>query len=195
MNAAAKAKKRSSVWILGIFLLVIAAPMIAASFMINHGQSKIHYNNQGNLISGHKNITHITLHNISQDTPLPGKDLLGKWWLVYVGPQICQETCYDILYNMRQIRTALGKDASRLERLYIADNLNENYPEIKQVRINAQDFDHLFGSISDKDNRDMVGELYIIDPKGNIMMQYDVDMPPKAILSDLKRLLKVSKIG
>ncbi|HEV2700541.1 MAG TPA: hypothetical protein VGV09_02840, partial [Steroidobacteraceae bacterium] len=37
--------------------------------------------------------------------------------------------------------------------------------------------------------------LYIVDPLGNLMMRYDVRLPPEGLLEDLKRLLRLSQIG
>ena len=37
--------------------------------------------------------------------------------------------------------------------------------------------------------------IYIIDPIGNFVFRYGADGNPKDILSDLKRLLKMSQIG
>jgi hypothetical protein len=39
------------------------------------------------------------------------------------------------------------------------------------------------------------GRIYIVDPLGNLMMSYAPDAPPKALLQDLRKLLKLSHIG
>jgi hypothetical protein len=39
------------------------------------------------------------------------------------------------------------------------------------------------------------GRIYIVDPLGNLMMSYAPDAPQKALLEDLKKLLKLSHIG
>jgi len=39
------------------------------------------------------------------------------------------------------------------------------------------------------------GRIYLVDPLGNLMMSYPGDAPPKSILTDLERLLKLSHIG
>lgn len=39
------------------------------------------------------------------------------------------------------------------------------------------------------------GRIYIIDPLGNLMMSYAPGAPPKGLLEDLKKLLKLSRIG
>jgi predicted proteasome-type protease len=37
--------------------------------------------------------------------------------------------------------------------------------------------------------------LYLIDPAGNLMMTYPAVNDPSSILSDMRRLLKISQIG
>ena len=39
------------------------------------------------------------------------------------------------------------------------------------------------------------GRIYIVDPLGNLMMSYARNAPDKALLEDLKKLLKLSHIG
>ena len=39
------------------------------------------------------------------------------------------------------------------------------------------------------------GKFYIIDPFGNLIMSYSADSDPDDLISDLKRLLRYSRIG
>ena len=39
------------------------------------------------------------------------------------------------------------------------------------------------------------GRIYIVDPLGNLMMSYAPNAPQKALLEDLRKLLKLSHIG
>jgi hypothetical protein len=39
------------------------------------------------------------------------------------------------------------------------------------------------------------GQVYLVDPLGNLMMSYPESMDPKGLFSDLKRLLKNSWAG
>ncbi|MGB5493165.1 MAG: hypothetical protein WBM97_01625, partial [Sedimenticolaceae bacterium] len=40
------------------------------------------------------------------------------------------------------------------------------------------------------------GEQYfLVDPLGNLMMFYDLSVPTKGMMNDLRKLLKVSQIG
>lgn len=198
--------KNTKALVLLLMLLVIAGPFLFAWVLLQKSESKqFRLNNHGELISPVQNINHFTLLSLDKDKKenISANSLNGKWWLVYVAPKHCQEECHNTLYNMRQIRTALGKQSRKLDRLFIARPdcpsslceafLDENYPDMRKVTLNAQDFSTLLKPISDKAERDMIGELYLIDPKGNAMMHFSVETPPKDILTDIKRLLRNSR--
>ena len=55
--------------------------------------------------------------------------------------------------------------------------------------------DHYLGSNRFIEVQKMPEGIYIIDPIGNFVFRYGADGNPKDILSDLKRLLKMSQIG
>jgi cytochrome oxidase Cu insertion factor (SCO1/SenC/PrrC family) len=192
--------------VLMLFLAVLIGPFLFAYVLVQKSQNhQFRMSNHGDLIIPVRSIAKTTFYDLGKKEKFSSEKLAGKWWLVYVSPPKCQHTCQDILYNMRQIRTALGKDAPRVERLFIAHPdchlsvcevyLGQSYPDMQRAQIKTKDFDILFGNISNISERESVGEMFIIDPNGNIMMHYSADMEAKAILSDMKRLLKSSKIG
>jgi hypothetical protein len=39
------------------------------------------------------------------------------------------------------------------------------------------------------------GRIYLVDPLGNLFMSYPADAPDKALLTDLRKVLKLSHIG
>jgi ABC-type Fe3+-hydroxamate transport system substrate-binding protein len=39
------------------------------------------------------------------------------------------------------------------------------------------------------------GRIYLVDPLGNLLMSYSPGAPDKALLSDVKKLLRLSHIG
>jgi hypothetical protein len=76
------------------------------------------------------------------------------------------------LEAMRQVRLALGRDASRIE-VVVAPPA-----ELAKAGITL-DPDH----------------IYLADPHGNVMMRWPASPDLKRMLEDLKRLLKASQIG
>jgi len=95
---------------------------------------------------------------------------------------------------MQQVRESLGREKQRVSNLLIvkkdfngSDNkeILEKYNKIKFLEIIEKDF---FKKI--KKNH-----LYIIDPLGNIFMYYDKDFDAKGLKKDIKKILKISRIG
>ncbi|MGB5671107.1 MAG: hypothetical protein WBM71_11195, partial [Sedimenticolaceae bacterium] len=39
------------------------------------------------------------------------------------------------------------------------------------------------------------GQLFLVDPLGNLMMYYNLEVPAKGMMRDLQKLLKISQIG
>ncbi|MCS5710080.1 SCO family protein [Candidatus Berkiella aquae] len=189
--------KHQKIIILLIFLITLGPFGFAYTLYKKGNKAQLKLNNHGDLIT--------PVINVEKNQAISGEQLLGKWWLVYVGPKNCRLECHDMLYNLKQIRTALGKDTPRVERLFIAHPncdksvcetfISDNYPDMKRITMPLADFNQLFAGLSQHFEREMVGEVYIIDPKGNLMMRYSADSQARDILSDVKRLLRTSKIG
>ena len=123
----------------------------------------------------------------------------GKWTLLYLGSAVCDLYCEASLFKMRQVRLSLGRERQRVQRIYlgldnnsdtqIIDEVLTNYPQLLVVWFaEEQLYNHLplFKDLS-------TNEIY--DPLGNIMMRYSKYATAKGMKKDLKRLLKLSKIG
>ena len=119
-----------------------------------------------------------------------------KWTLLYVDAGGCGETCRRKLYETRQVRIALDRDMTRVQRVFIAlgdccdtEFLSREHPDLITVR--AEQADALVTALPEAGT----GRVYVVDPHGNLMMYYASDSAPKGMLEDIKRLLKLSHIG
>ena len=129
--------------------------------------------------------------------------LRGHWVLVYLGSAgQCDSGCQTALYDMRQVRLALGKDMNRVVTLLLLDEM----PEDGLRRwLTAEHAAMLLGSADAKTQNSLseaFGQpgqpgdwVYLLDPLGNLLMRYPVTVDPGGMLKDLKRLLRLSKIG
>jgi len=109
-----------------------------------------------------------------------------RWWLWMVTPG-CELNCQDQVQKMQALHKLLNRDVDRLRRGYTgpagADlpGWMDQYPGLAPVGI---------------DDRAAVKDgIYIVDPNGNLVLYYPLDVNPKPVLEDLKKLLKVSQIG
>lgn len=135
-------------------------------------------------------------------TDLAGKTfssdaLRGKWLLVTVQPPSCDQTCQRSIYYMRQVRLTQGKNAARVERLWLLSGAGVPDPRLLAEHAGLlvarpQDASWL-GLLPAKGERS--AHIYLIDPLGNIVLRYDQDADPKGMIKDLTRLLGVSTIG
>ncbi len=124
--------------------------------------------------------------------------LEGKWSVIVFGDPGCESSaCQQSLYKTRQVHIALGKDADRLTRLYVApeppalsEELINMHPEVYWLETSQKE---LIKTMSLK--KWPANQFFVVDPLGNIIMQYDAEQPGGDLLKDLKKLLKASNIG
>jgi len=124
--------------------------------------------------------------------PLPESYFLGHWTLVYVLDGRCEEPCALALYHMRQVRIALGKDMARVRRLLLVES--DPVPELRVML----ERDHPGIDVFVAESRapfEFDGAVHVVDPLGNLMLYYSPGAEPKGMIEDLKRLLKLSKVG
>lgn len=140
----------------------------------------------------------------SNGDKLGQEDLEGKWTLLYIDGWDCDTGCVDALYNTRQIRLALGKEMDRVQRLFLVNgpccdmrDLGQEHPDLRIAWLDGPGRQAIADVLPHEDNVDPLvsGKIYLIDPLGNLMMSYGPRSEPKGILSDMKKLLKLSHIG
>ncbi|MEM7195033.1 MAG: SCO family protein [Pseudomonadota bacterium] len=123
-----------------------------------------------------------------------------RWTIIHIMGAVCDSSCETSLYNTRQTRIALGKDMDRVQRLLISPDeqmlsgLSTEHPDA----IRALTIDPALGSqlqtifSNHAKHRD---DAVLVDPIGNAMMIIPVELNPSLLLKDLKKLMKLSKIG
>jgi hypothetical protein len=121
-----------------------------------------------------------------------------KWLLLYIVANSCDADCAKALYNMRQIRTATGKDMDRVQCAALTFQAQDSHlqsllaSEFKGTAhwlISPQNFQKF------SQEKSFGNGIYIADPLGNVMMFYPQRVDPMGIFKDLTRLLKLSHIG
>lgn len=127
--------------------------------------------------------------------PLDIAKLKGKWVMAYVGSGACPKACQDLLYFMRQSRTAQGKEMDRIERLWLltddvvpAAGLQAYHAGLHYLKPAASPVPQFAGS-------ETGAYLYMIDPLGHLMMRWPQNPDPRRMIKDIKLLLKASQIG
>lgn len=123
------------------------------------------------------------------------------WTLLYWLSNDCNSLCERSLYHMRQVRLALGKDANRVQTVLALDSpppqglsdwLAGEHAAMARIQADGALPTFLADVFAAGDPE---GWIYLVDPLGNLLMRYAGDGDPSGMLDDLKRLLKLSRIG
>lgn len=187
----------------GLFL-IFTLPLLLARYVYHHPHIIKGQTNKGELLHPPLQLMQLPLYVGPTWTLFDKSVLKGKWAIAYVTAAPCDTTCQQKLYKMRQIRTALGKERARVNRLLILTT--DNRATVKSSNLDAQlakDYRGTFFAVGKADalrtffklSATQFDNFYVIDPIGNIMLSYPADASPDAIFKDLKHLLKVSQIG
>ena len=130
--------------------------------------------------------------------------LRGKWSWIYVGDGACDERCRKVLYLTRQSRVALNKDMDRAQRVFLVTAnccddvfLAREHPDLVVALLGSVESAALLEPFPAYDGVPVgtAGRVYLVDPLGNLLMSYAATAPDKALLEDLKKLLRLSHIG
>jgi len=122
----------------------------------------------------------------------------GKWTLIYIGDGRCDEACRKALVFGRQSRLALNNEMTRVQRVFLATGncCDNDYFAREQAGLVALDASSPEASaLLAQFPEQRETSLFIVDPLGNLMMRHDASHTTKDLLSDLKKLLKLSHIG
>ena len=143
-----------------------------------------------------------TLMSMSSPDWLPNRD---KWQLFYQLPDVCEESCQGALFTLKQLPLAVGANRHRVSSLVI---MSERQFSDLPLALDKQLQDLDIWLLKDE-QQTMADDLslgtnaiYLSDPLGSVVLGYPT--PPtqtevlkqgKALLKDLTRLLKLSRIG
>jgi hypothetical protein len=194
-------KPRSLIPLWMLIALFALPPMAAWLFFFNPQWLPEGRTNHGDLIEPPRQVSGLTLHT-ADGAPFDWQTLKELWTLTLVSEGSCDAACIEALIEVRQIRRATGANRQRIERALIL--LPDNRGRLELPNLEGLEGTHLL--IADADQRDTLLALFpvdfsqqsiplfMIDPRGDLMMSHDTSMiPAKQILQDLEKLLKASQ--
>ena len=124
------------------------------------------------------------------------------WRLVYVVPASCDEACHNALFSINQVWLALGRETDRVKALAVVTeasdlpaDMAEKYRNVESLSVNLQTVEKMFNPVG-------TDGIFIVDTLQNVILRYPLQaeqqqavMHSREILSDVKKLLKLSRIG
>jgi cytochrome oxidase Cu insertion factor (SCO1/SenC/PrrC family) len=123
-----------------------------------------------------------------------GGDAAGKWLLVVAGNGACEAECVAQLRNLRSIQVSLGREIGRMRRVVLTSEETSALAALRAEQPDLMQADPTAGWVSAL-SPGTHHRVFLVDPAGNLMMQYAPGAEPKGIRADLERLLKYSWIG
>lgn len=169
--------KKALIHIIAIMVIGIL-PWVFAWLTYHHPTIWHHpTSNVGQLVQPIVSMKEISLH------PKLTPSERNKWLLALVTPE-CDEACRLTVERLKNLKKASGKYYDRIELLVISEKkFPHAMPGVTYHRANVT------GVLSHKNH------LYLVDPKGNMVLYYSRPVAYKGVLKDLKHLLRFSQIG
>lgn len=137
------------------------------------------------------------------------QDLEPRWTMVLVNRgAVCDASCQERLYFTRQVHIALGKEFNRVQRVLLttlpleavhltepgtedqrrlAAYLDREHQGLVPLTMASDDIARHFTELTASE-----AQWFLVDPAGWLMMRFDDSLGYKAVISDLKFLLKNS---
>ena len=179
-------RRRKGRWLLVGLVIIFALPAIIAKTVLDQ-----HWYNEGATNTGLLIEPRVTLSDLSIDFEDPNQG----WLIGYVAPQNCNQLCEQQLHYIKQSYLALGKNRERVTPVIFALSYEGN---------NTVDQEAFIQVISNQQLTNRLGEasIVVIDPLGQLVMVYESvaqseELVPqsKGLIHDLRKLLKLSRVG
>ena len=129
-------------------------------------------------------------------------EIPGHWLIINVIPADgCSQLCLEAIYKTKQIQLMLNKELTRTRRVVLvfkdvaADTAAQWWrDDIRLLRVKPSA--GLVKKLTEiRQGNVPEGMLFIMDPLGNLMMQYEPGFDPYEVKNDLMHLLRISQIG
>lgn len=180
-------------------LIALCVAPVVASYLAYYVWQPTGRGNYGTLIDPQRTVPATLQLRELDGTPFPASQLRGQWFMVTVDRGHCAEACQQKLWNMRQVRTATGRERDRIDRVLLL--IDEEPPttmllrEYEGTRVLRADAAQLRSFLPLDAGMALEGPIWLIDPLGNLMLRWPPGAEPKGIKRDLDKVLKASRIG
>lgn len=174
-----------------LLLVVFIVPVILAKFALEYDWFNKGATNRGTLL----------------EPTLDGTALLEEtephWHFVYVLPETCDQACLNSIYVISQVKTAIGRESDRVSVAFI-ETENSDVVGVNSVKENAanQLLQKDLEIVNKVFNQVATNGIFISDTLNNIVLSYPTNedkekaiMHSRDMLADMKKLLKLSRIG
>jgi cytochrome oxidase Cu insertion factor (SCO1/SenC/PrrC family) len=164
---------RLNFWLIWLFG---AGPMLLAMLLYFNGFSPSATSQRGALLQPGQTLSDWKLIDRKGDAWQAN----GKWQLLLTSDTACTGRCAYWQTQLPQVNQALGKDRDRVLWTLVSSARSTSKSTVQ---------------LSSEQLPPLGDAMWLADPFGNLVLHYSLEQSPKDLLKDLKRLLKVSRIG
>lgn len=192
------------IWI----ILVCLAPVIfalAAYYVPSLGFRPDEASNYGKILEPQRPVPSAeTLGLKTEDgQPFDLASLKGQWVLASADQGACPESCVTKLFILRNSHASQGKNVERLSRIwFVTDNapipqeVRDAYQGTIIVRADPQKLaTFLAPGATLPAEQALAAPMWIIDPLGNLMLEFPENAEPVRVRKDISKLIYNSRIG
>ena len=191
------ARNKSGRWKMIAVLLVCASPVILSYFTyyVVRPEGRRNY---GELVNPQRPLPTMATTDLNGK---PGQltALKNQWLLINVANAACEAACQQRLYLQRQLRESLGKNKTRLERVWLITDAADVDVRLKPALTEAVALRVPAAAVAEwlppAASQLVEDHLYVVDPLGNLMMRFPANMDAAGAAKakrDLDRLLRAS---
>lgn len=180
-----EAVRKSRIKLLSLIAL-FALPAILAKVILMNNWYNSGVTNKGVLID-----PTASYDSLGAENPLENK----SWQLAYLVPAECGDVCQAQVEIMRQSYIALGRYRNRVEPVLLMSSDSDSSIEPLEGFIQIPVSKKFLTELSPSD-------YVIVDPRGQLVMRYpeiedteNLSIQNKGLLADLRKLLKLSRVG
>lgn len=203
------APAKRSMWPLYAILLMALAPVVAAVlayFVPQLGLRPEGHNNYGRILDPQRPLPTAQALPLTtlEGQPFDIASLKGKWILVTADDADCPESCVRKLFILRNSHASQGKNVDRLTRVWfvtddaqVPQQVLDAYVGTHMLRADPASLaaflaaDHSGPQAAEA----LRNHMWVIDPLGNLMMEFPPNADPIEVRDDIVKLLKRSRIG
>jgi hypothetical protein len=178
-------------------LIAITALPIVAAYVVYYVAPPSGRTNYGTLIEPQRPTPVVPMTKID-GTAFDLRELRGNWVFVMVDSGDCDQRCEGKLLMMRQQRTMTGKDRDQIERVWLIPDqvplsimLMREFEGTHFIRTPLQPLRD-FLALPDGADAKLQDHIWVIDPRGNLMLRWPKNAEPKGVKRDVAQLLKVA---
>jgi len=184
-NTSNQKNRRSLLLLLTVFIL----PLLLAKLALDNQWLNVGVTNQGKLITQPLTLDELGIDNKAFDK---------KWLIIYRLPNTCPDICLHSIETVHNSYVALGKDMPRVSAVLLKDDI---FTDQQSQQLSKSQWTILALTPQIKDLIKSP-QVLIADPLGNVILTHQLPKQEKlqavfskAIIADMKKLLKYSKVG